>query len=172
VPETFPTPPPSNIAVEPDIPVAALPMLLVDPAVPSDTPVEEPDMALGEPKEACAKALPNPEHSVVALDSVAVAGGAGVTPDVSGLTPTEPSSVAPRPTPVGATGAPAPRPSGDVTPSGEGPGAAPFGATCANAEPHVRRPAVIAMIHVRVIVIGRWSLKPGLSHRRVRQRRR
>ncbi len=52
-----------------------------------------------------------------------------------GLIPGVASSVAPMGIPVDDTGDPAPMPSGDVIPSGDGPGNAPVPPTCAAAEP-------------------------------------
>ena len=87
-----PRPPPSKIVVEPDVPGFAM-------------PVELPS-------------APAPEHAV----APPIAGTTGDAPDVIGLTPGDASSVAPSGIPVGATGAAGPMPSGDVMPSGDGPG--------------------------------------------------
>jgi hypothetical protein len=76
----------------------------------------------------------------------------GDVPDVNGLTPGDASPVAPRGIPVGATGEPGPMPSGDVMPSGEGPGEMLIPPTCAKAEPQPRRTAAMVAIIKRVIV--------------------
>src|SRR5438876_5255472 len=88
-----------------------------------------------------------PPHVVRLL----IVGGSGDVPDVVGLTPSVGTSVAPRRRPVGGTAEPGPMPSGDVMPSGEGPGVMPIPPTCAKAAPQPERTAVIAIINKRVI---------------------
>jgi len=170
VPEAFPmTPPPSKTAVEPDVAEAELPVLEDEIPVPENVPVvvfavesdvpivkftvgvDVPIAELEEPKDACGSEPPKPAHDAVLPDKAAVAGPTGETPDVVGLRPADPSSVAPRPIPVGATGAPTPMPSGEVMPRGEGPGA-PV-ATCASAELQPNRAVATAAINKRVIVV-------------------
>jgi hypothetical protein len=137
VPEAFPIrPPPSNTVVETDVPMVELAMPedapVIELAVPGDAPVVE----VVEPKEACGIEPPKPEHPAVLLDIADVAGPVGETPDVVGLTPSDPSSVAPKPIPVCGTGAAGPMPSGEVMPSGDGAEGEPAAAEpgCANAE--------------------------------------
>ena len=116
-----PRPPPSKIVVEPDVPGFAM-------------PVELPS-------------APAPEHAV----APPIAGTTGDAPDVIGLTPGDASSVAPSGIPVGATGAAGPMPSGDVMPSGDGPGDVGSPPIWADAEPEPNNAAVIATINRRVI---------------------
>jgi hypothetical protein len=116
-----PRPPPSKVVVEPDVPGFAM-------------PVELPN-------------APAPEHAV----APPIAGTTGEAPDVIGLTPGDASSVAPSGIPVGATGAAGPMPSGDVMPSGDGPGDVGSPPICADAEPEPNNAAVIATINRRVI---------------------
>jgi hypothetical protein len=114
-------PPPSKVVVEPDVPGFAM-------------PVELPN-------------APAPEHAV----APPIAGTTGEAPDVIGLTPGDASSVAPSGIPMGATGAAGPMPSGDVMPSGDGPGDVGSPPICADAEPELNNAAVIATINRRVI---------------------
>jgi hypothetical protein len=164
VPEAFPTrPPPSKAVVEPvledvadwevpapeDIPDCEVPVP-EEPAVAEDVPAVEVD----EPKEAWGIEPPNPKHGAVLLNNPPVEGPAGETPDVAGLTPGDPSSVAPMPSPVGGTGEPGPMPSGEVAPSGEGADGEPAAAepVCANTGLELKRAATIARINKRIIV--------------------
>jgi hypothetical protein len=125
VPEAVPVLPPSKTVVKP-----------VEEIV---EPAADDVLIVGAPKEASGSEPPKPEQAAMSL----VERPAGVVPgDVPGGT----SSVAPRGIPVGATGAAAPRPSGEVMPSGEGPGAPPTTLTWATAELEKRivaRPSVV-----------------------------
>jgi hypothetical protein len=147
VPDAVPVmlmPPPSNGKVELDVPM----------------PDVVPMLELTAPKDACGIEPPMPEH-VVMLPVVAPIGDAPI-----GLTPGDASSVAPRGMPAGATREPGPMPSGDVMPSGEGPGVMPIPPICADAEPQPHRTAVIATINKRVIAgfsISLWTLCALLS---------
>jgi len=115
----------------------------VDVPVPEDVPV------IGlPPKDVCGIEPPMPEHVAMPPDIAPI----GDTPDVIGLTPGDASSVAPKGTRVGATGEPGPMPSGDVMPSGEGPGDAPIPPTCAKAELQPKRAAAMVAITMRVII--------------------
>jgi hypothetical protein len=116
-----PRPPPSKTVVEPDVPGIAM-------------PVELPTASA-------------PEHAV----APPIAGTTGEAPDVIGLTPGDASSVAPSGIPVGATGAAGPMPSGDVMPSGDGPGDVASPPICADAGPQPNNAAVIATIDRRVM---------------------
>jgi hypothetical protein len=100
VPDTVPVLPPSKIVANPMVESVA------------DVPI------IGAPKDACGIEPPNPEQTAMSL----VARPLGLVP---GDVPGGISSVAPRGIPVGATGKAAPRPSGEVMPSGEGVGAPP-----------------------------------------------
>jgi hypothetical protein len=139
--------PPSNSKVELDVPALDVPM-------PDVVPVLE----LAAPKDACGIEPPMPPHVARLL----IVGGSGDVPDVVGLTPSVGTSVVPRRRPVGGTAEPGPIPSGDVMPSGEGPGALPIPPTCAKAAPQPERTAVIATINKRVIAgfssILLWNL--------------
>jgi hypothetical protein len=122
--------PPSNSKAEFDDPALDVPM------------PEVPMVVFAAPKDACGIEPPMPPHVVRLL----IVGGSGDVPDVIGLTPSVGSSVMPRRRPVGGTGAAGPMPSGDVMPSGEGPGVMPVPPTCAKAEPAPRRAAAIVAI--------------------------
>jgi hypothetical protein len=152
-------PPPSKTEVEPDIPA-------VDVAVPEDVPVIElPPI----PKDVCGIEPPMPEHVVM----LPVVGPIGDAPDVIGLTPGDASSVAPKGTRTGATGEPGPMPSGEVMPSGEGPGEMPIiPPTCAKAEPQPRRTPAVVTIIKRVIIGSTFScigIRPAPSAGPTRQ---
>jgi len=112
-----------------DVPVVELPVEL-----PDIVPTVEPPV----PKDVCGIEPPMPAHCEMTP-----------VPEVDGLTPGDASSVAPRGTPVGATGEPGPMPSGDVMPSG---GDVPVAPTCAEAVPQVIKAAVIAAIANRFIL--------------------
>ena len=115
VPDAVPVlPPPSKTVVNP---VEGVLELVVE-----DVPV------IGAPKEASGIEPPKPEQTAMSLVERPVGVAPGDVPDGT-------SSVAPRGIPVGETGAAAPTPSGDVMPSGEGPGAPPIVLTWATAEP-------------------------------------
>jgi hypothetical protein len=139
-------PPPSNTVVDAELPAAEVPVPSDVPAIelPEELPIPEdvPRAELSTPKDACGIEPPMPPQ----VELIPNVGFVGDTPDVSGLTPRDRISVAPRGTPAGGTGAPGPRPSGDVMPSGESPGV-----VCATAEPQPRRSAVRAAIPMRVI---------------------
>ena len=149
VPDAVPAmPPPSKTEVAPAVPAV-------------DVPTLEP-----MPKEVCGIEAPMPPH-VVTLPFVDPVGPIGDTPEGIGLTPGDASSVAPRGIPAGATGEPGPMPSGEVMPSGEGPGERLIPPTCAMAELQLKRIAAVVVIIKRVIVgstsfcIGRRPASPG-----------
>jgi hypothetical protein len=147
VPDAVPAmPPPSNTVVDvegpavempvpTDVPAVALPMPDDKLPAPDDIPVA----ALPRPNEDSAIAPPMPLHA----EALPVVGDA---PGVIGLTPGDASSVAPRGIRTGGTGAAGPTPSGDVMPSGEGPGE-----ICANTGPQPRSTTAVAAITKRVI---------------------
>ena len=133
VPEAVPdVPPPSNIAVEPDVPAVDTPVLNELPGIKVPMPGD---------------ALPAPEQVVVPP----IAGPDGNVPDVIGLTPGDASSVAPIGILDGATGEPGPMPSGDVRPSGA-PGEMLIPPTCAWAGQQPKRTAAVVAIAKRVII--------------------
>jgi len=143
VPDAVPAmPAPSNTDVDTELPAAEVPVPTEVPAIELPIPDDVPVAEGATPKDTSGSEPPMPPH--VAL--VPVVGAIGDTPDVSGLTPGDASSVAPRGMLPGGTGEPAPIPSGDVMPSGESPGA-----VCATAEPQHTRSAVIVAIEMRVI---------------------
>jgi hypothetical protein len=140
VPDAVPVLPPSKTVVNPVEGVVEL--------VAEDVPV------VGAPKEASGIEPPKPEQTAMSL----VERPEGVAPgDVPGGT----SSVAPRGIPVGETAAAGPTPSGEVMPSGEGPGAPPTTLIWATAEPEHRTTASIAVMKNRVILVA-----PACSWRR------
>jgi hypothetical protein len=105
--------------------------------------------------------MPPPSKTLLELDeptlehdAVPPMEGTGDMPLVVGLTPGEASSVAPMGIPVGATGAAGPMPSGDVKPSGDGPGDVPIPPTCAKAAP---QPNSVAATAANKRVISRSS---------------
>jgi hypothetical protein len=108
--------------------------------IPEDVPGAE----FSTPKDACGIEPPMPPQ----VELIPNVGFIGDTPDVSGLTPRDCISVAPRGMRTGGTGAPRPKPSGDVVPSG---GSA--GVVCAKAELQPRRSAVKAEIQMCVIAL-------------------
>jgi hypothetical protein len=124
VPEAVPAMPvPSNSGVGADVPEIA--------PVPEDSPGSEPAVPLVEfPMPEVAVCIPPIvlEHA----EGVVVVALEAVEPDVIGLTPGVPSSVAPSGTPVTPTGAAAPIPSGEVMPIG---GVTAPMLACANAAP-------------------------------------
>jgi hypothetical protein len=135
----------------------------VDPkGIPARSTVERKPNVLGEVADAAAC---NPERSVASAHepediSVGACGidptipeqaanppivePSGEVPDMTGLTPGVPSSVAPNGIPIGATAAPGPRPSGDVTPSA-GIGSVPMPPTWAKAQLQLNRVAAVAI---------------------------
>jgi hypothetical protein len=149
MPDAVPAmPPPSNTVVDTEVPAVEVPMPddipVIEPVielpVPDDVPMVELPMVLTDD---CAIEPPEPLHAgrVPVVATVDVTGG---------LMPGDPSCVAPRGMLVGGTGDPGPMPSGDVMPSGEGPGAIP--PTCAKAEPQLNRTAAVVVTTKRVIV--------------------
>jgi hypothetical protein len=118
-------PPPSKTEVEPDVPAVDVPV--VELPMPDIVPAVEPPV----PKDVCGIEPPMPEHCMMMP-----------VPDVVGLTPGDASSVAPKGTPVGATGEPGPMLSGEVMPSGE----VPVPPTCATAEPQTNTAAVMTTL--------------------------
>jgi hypothetical protein len=124
-------PPPSKTEVEPDVPAVDVP--IVELPIPDVVPAVEPPI----PKDVCGIEPPMPAHCAMTP-----------VPEVDGLTPGDASSVAPRGTPVGATGEPVPMPSGDVMPSG---GEVPVAPTCAEAEPAPKSAAVKSVAAVTVV---------------------
>jgi hypothetical protein len=134
----------------PDAVPAMLPPSKVELDVPAlDVPMPDvvPVPVLAAPKDACGSEPPMPLQVV----RFCIVCGSGDAPDVVGLTPSVGTWVAPRRRPVGGTGAPGPMPSGDVMPSGEGPGVMPVPPTCAKAEP-LKRAAAMVAITKRVII--------------------
>jgi hypothetical protein len=133
VPDAVPVVPPSKTVAKP---VGELVVPMVDAA-----PVA------GAPKEACGIELLKPEHTARSL----VERPEGAVP---GEVPWGTISMAPRGIPVGATGAGAPMPSGEVMPSGEGVGAPPTVPTWASAGPGESATASIAVIMNRAISVA------------------
>jgi hypothetical protein len=129
--------PPSNSKVELDVPA-------LDVSMPDVVPM----LVLAAPKDACGIEPPMPPDVVRLL----IVGGSGEVPDVIGLTPSIGTSVVPRRRPVGGTAEPGPMPSGDVMPSGEGPGDMPIPPTWAKAEPQPRKAAAMVAITKRVVI--------------------
>lgn len=154
VPDAVPAvPPPSNEVVGTDVPVPTPPIALPMPdetlPVPNDAlpmPDELPAGELSTPKDASGIEPPIPPQ-VELVPVVGLTGDTGDVPDVSGLTPSDCICVAPRGMPAGGTGAPGPRPSGDVAPSGGSPGV-----VCAKPELQPRRSAVRVAVQMRVMV--------------------
>ena len=154
VPDAVPAmPPPSNTDVDPEVPAVDVPVPYDVPLIALPMPDDVPVAELATPKDASGIEPPMPPQ----VELVPVVGLTGDTPDVSGLTPRDCICVAPRGMPTGGTGAPGPRPSGDVMLSGGSPGV-----LCATAEPQPRRSAVRAAIPMRVTVCllpnKLWSL--------------
>jgi hypothetical protein len=120
-------PPPSYVVLEP-----AIGDDMLKPDIPDDMPT--PDIALDE-LPAARQVVPPPGIPIVPLGS--------------GLRPGDPSSVAPKGTPVGETGEPGPRPSGEVAPMlGI---VLPIPPACAKAGPQPRTIAIVETITNRVI---------------------
>jgi hypothetical protein len=133
-----------------ELPAAVAPMPAQVPeavAVMPPPSKSEPDEVVGAPFIPPLK-LPAdeliPKHVAVLL---VVGGLSGEVPDVVGLTPTDPSSVVPSGIPVGGTAAAGLMPSGDVTPSGDG----PIVPIWAYAGPQ-RKSAAIAPISTRTMI--------------------
>jgi hypothetical protein len=112
----------------------------------------------GMPVGACGVEPTMPEQAV----NPPIVEPSGEVPDMIGLTPGVPSSVAPNGIPIGPTAVPGPRPSGDVTPSGAI-GTVPMPPTWAKAQLQLNRVAAVA-IHRGFISfslgIGRAELRP------------
>jgi hypothetical protein len=145
VPDAVPAmPPPSNTVVDAEVPAAEVPVPSDVPAIELPIPEDVPGAELSTPKDACGIEPPMPPQT----ELVPTVGFIGDTPDVSGLTPSACICVAPRGMRTGGTGAPRPKPSGDVVPSGGSPGV-----VCAKAELQPRRSAVKAEIQMRVIAL-------------------
>jgi hypothetical protein len=94
----------------------------------------------GTPVGACGVEPTMPEQAV----KLPIVDPSGEVPDMAGLRPGVPSSVAPNGIPIGPTAVPSPRPSGDVTPSGAI-GAVPMPPTWAKAQPQLNRIAAVAI---------------------------
>jgi hypothetical protein len=122
---------------------------------PSVAPAHEPE---GIPVDTCGVEPAMPGQAV----KLPIVEPSGEVPDMIGLTPGEPSSVAPNGIPIGPTAVPGPRPSGDVTPSGAI-GAVPIPPTWAKAQLQLNRVAAVA-IHRGFISfslgIGSAELRP------------
>ena len=103
-------------------------------------------VALGDVPDRFPAAELMKEHAGVVL----VVGVIGDTPDVVGLTPSDPISLLPRGIPVGGTAGAGPMPRGEVMPSGEG----ALVPNCADAVPHPMINAAIAVISMRVMAIS------------------
>jgi hypothetical protein len=140
VPDADPAvPPPSNTALEPDVPPVDIP-------VPEDVPVIELPMPVGapadeapRPKDACGDEPPMPPHVV------------GDVPNVVGLTPGVASPEAPKGTLAGGSAKPGPIPSGEVMPTGDWPGApVPI---WAKAGPQPKSMVVIATMNERFMSV-------------------
>jgi hypothetical protein len=163
VPDAFPAmPPPSKPVIDVGVPAFEIP-------VPNDIPVREPvlddvsavddvltppdDVPMAElarPNDDSAIAPPMPAHAELIPGAPT-----GDTPDVNGLTPGALISVAPRGIRTGGTGEAGPMPSGDVMPSGDGPGK-----TCAKTGPQPMSSAAAVAITKRVIgvdLIPHWN---------------
>jgi hypothetical protein len=143
-------PPPSNTDSV-DVPAVDVPAPKAE-----DVSVVE---LIPKPKDASGIEPPMPERVVLLV--VAPIGDA---PDVIGLRPGDASSVAPKATRAGATGKPGPMPSGDVIPSGNGPGEMLIPPTCAEAEPQPKNIAAVAAIItiIKRVTVGSTSFCLGL----------
>jgi hypothetical protein len=104
-------PPPSNTALEPDVPAVDIPVPEDVPVIELPMPVDAPAEEAPRPKDACGSEPPMLAHVV------------GDVPDVVGLTPGVASPEAPKGILAGGTGKPGPIPSGEVMPTGDWPGA-------------------------------------------------
>jgi len=161
---TRPTGAPADIPVGDDADAVGLAKVVAPPGaqVPDAVPVVPPsktvakpveevvepvaELVVGAPKEASGIEPPKPAQTAMSL----VARPAVAPGDV----PSGTSSAAPKGIPVGATGAAAPRPSGEVRPSGEGVGAPPIVPTWARAETGQSATASIAAMMNRDISIA------------------
>jgi hypothetical protein len=154
VPDADPaTPPPSNTVGDIEVPAVETPVPDDVPdmelPIPDELPVaddicvaELPMVEVPRPNDDSAIEPPIPRQP----DAVTAAGPSADVLGVSGLTPGDASSVAPRGTRAGGTGKAEPTPSGDVMPSGGSPGE-----TCAKAGPQTKSAAAVAAIKKRVI---------------------
>jgi hypothetical protein len=156
VPDAFPAMlPPSNTVVDIEVPAVETPVPYDVPSIelpmPDDElptlgdemPVPDPVAEVARPNDDSAIEPPMPLQA----ELVPVNGTSGDAPDASGLTPGDPSPVAPRGIRVGGTGKAEPMPSGDVTPRGGSPGE-----TCAKAGPQAKSTAAVAVITKRVMI--------------------
>jgi hypothetical protein len=126
--------PPSNTV---ELDVAALDAPVPKDPVPKDVP-DVPMLELATPKEACGMTPPlMPPHVALKLGV-----GPSDAPEVRGLTPNCPGTTV-------ATGGAASMPSGDVMPSGDGPGDVP--PICAEAEALPMRTMAIVAANRRII---------------------
>jgi hypothetical protein len=125
---------------------------------PSVAPAHEPE-DMGMPEEVCGGDTPMPGQAV----KLPIVEPSGEVPEIIGLTPGVPSSVAPSGIPMGPTAAPGPRPSGDVTPIGAS-GVVPIPPTWAKAQLQPKSAAAAVAIHRRFIssllVFGLPGLRP------------
>ena len=103
-------------------------------------------VALGDVPDRFPAAELMKEHAGVVL----VVGVIGDTPDVVGLTPSDPISLLPRGIPVGGTAGAGPMPRGEVMPSGDG----TLAPICADAVPKPMINAIIAVISMCVMAIS------------------
>jgi len=136
--------PPPGAHVPDAVPVVPPSKTVANPVEEVVEPIADDVLVVGAPKEASGMEPPKPEQPAMSL----VTRPAAVAP---GDVPCGTSSAAPRGIPVGETGAAAPRPSGDVMPSGEGPGAPPIVLTWATAEPGPSATTSIAAVMNRDI---------------------
>jgi hypothetical protein len=155
VPDADPaTPPPSNTVGDIEVPAVETPVPddvpYIELPMPDDElsrlgvemPVPDAVAEVARPYEDSAIEPPMPLHP----ELVPVNGTTGDAPDASGLTPGDPSPVAPRGMRVGGTGKAEPKPSGDVISSGGSPGE-----TCAKAGPQTKSAAAVVAITTRVM---------------------
>jgi hypothetical protein len=169
VPDALPAMlPPSNTVVDMEVPAAETP-------VPEDVPSIElpmPDelsrlgVEMPVPDPVAEVARPNDDSAIeppmpLQAELVPVNGTSGDAPDASGLTPGDPSPVAPRGIRVGGTGKAGPMPSGDVMPSGGSPGE-----TCAKAGPQTKSAAAVVAITTRVMSLTLISRSEFVVRRR------
>jgi hypothetical protein len=158
VPDAVPAvPPPSNTVLDVEVPGVEMPVPNDVPAVELPMPDDIPVAELPGPNDDSGIEPPKPRHP----EAVAVVGPSGDAPDVIGLRPGDANSVAPSGTRAGGTGAAGPMPSGDVMPSGEGPGE-----TCAEARPQPKSTAAVVAITKRVIGFNLISVLEFVARRR------
>jgi hypothetical protein len=170
VPDADPAmPPPSNTVGDIEVPAVETPVPDDVPdmelPVPDDElsrlgdeiPVPDAVAEVARPNDDSAMEPPMPLHP----DLLPVNGTSGDAPDASGLTPGDPSPVAPRGIRVGGTGKGEPMPSGDVMPSGGSPGE-----TCAKAGPQIKSAAAVVAITIRVMSFNSISTSEFVVRRR------